>query len=162
MIWLDECSFVTSERGRLYITRRTGKKTYPDCIQLVFRLGRTSFIVWGAISWGWKSKLVFLERRYGKKGINSRDYAEQVLKVSVCSLLFLTSTNLKKAVVGLFLKDIEPNTIFMEDGALVHKGAAKAVRKRLSIKGFSNNWPLSSPDLNPIKKVWLWIKAQII
>ena len=44
--------------------------------------------MWGVIGWGWKSKLVFLERRYSKKGINSRDYAEQVLKVSVYSLLF--------------------------------------------------------------------------
>ena len=48
---------------------------------------------------------------------------------------------------------MEPNTIFMEDGALVYKGVVKAVRKRLSIKGFSNNWPLSLLDLNPIKKV---------
>jgi hypothetical protein len=48
---------------------------------------------------------------------------------------------------------MEPDTIFMEDSVLVYKGAAKAVRKRLSIKGFSNNWPLSSLDLNPIKKV---------
>ena len=49
----------------------------------------------------------------------------------------------------------------MEDGAPVHKGAAKAVRERLSIKGFSNSWPPSSPDLNPIEKVWLWMKARI-
>jgi hypothetical protein len=41
----------------------------------------------------------------------------------------------------------------MEDDALVYKGAAKAVRERLGIKGFSNSWPLSLPDLNPIKKV---------
>ena len=39
----------------------------------------------------------------------------------------------------------------MEDGAPVYKGAVKAVRKRLSIKGFSNSWPLNSLDLNPIK-----------
>ena len=50
----------------------------------------------------------------------------------------------------------------MEDGAPVQKGAAKAVRKRLGIKGFSNNWPLSLLDLNPIKKVQLQIKAQIV
>ena len=54
---------------------------------------------------------------------------------------------------------MEPNTIFIEDSVLVYKRAAKAVHKRLSIKEFSNSWPLSSPDLNPIKKVWLWIKV---
>ena len=48
---------------------------------------------------------------------------------------------------------MEPNTIFIEDNAPVHKGAAKAVRERLSIKGFSNSWPLSLLDLNSIKKV---------
>ena len=56
---------------------------------------------------------------------------------------------------------MEPDTIFMEDGAKVHLGAAKAVRQRLKIQGFSRPWPPSSPDLNPIKKVWRWIKARI-
>lgn len=81
VIWSDEATFVTGERGRLYITRRVWEKSHPDCIQSVYRSGRTSFMVWGAIGWGWKSKLVFLERHHGKKGINSRDYAEQVLEV---------------------------------------------------------------------------------
>ena len=49
----------------------------------------------------------------------------------------------------------------MEDGALVYKGAVKVVCERLGIKGFSNSWPLSLLDLNPIKKVQLWIKARI-
>jgi hypothetical protein len=72
---------VTGERGRLYITRRVWEKLHPDCIQSVYRSGRTSFMVWGAIGWGWKSKLVFLGGRHGGGGINSRDYAEQVLEV---------------------------------------------------------------------------------
>jgi len=50
---------------------------------------------------------------------------------------------------------MKPNTIFIKNGVLVYKGIIKVVHKRLSIKGFSNNWPLSSLDLNPIKKVWL-------
>ncbi|OCK88086.1 uncharacterized protein K441DRAFT_647322 [Cenococcum geophilum 1.58] len=136
---------MTGERGRLYITRRVWEKSHPDCIQSVYRSGRTSFMVWGAIGWGWKLKLVFLERRHGKRGINSRDYAEQVLE----------------EVVGPFLQDMEPDTIFMEDGAKVHLGFAKAVRKALNIRGFSQWWPPSSPDLNPIEKVWRWIKARI-
>lgn len=94
---------------------------------------------------GWKSKLVFLERCHGKRGINSRDYAEQVLE----------------EVVGPFLQDMEPDTIFMEDGAKVHLGFAKAVHKALNIRGFSQGWPPSSPNLNLIEKVWRWIKARI-
>ena len=48
---------------------------------------------------------------------------------------------------------MEPNTIFIENSTPVYKGTVKAFRERLSIKGFNNSWPLSSPDLNPIKKV---------
>ena len=40
-------------------------------------------MVWGAIGWGFKSKLVFLTKSTGTRGINSKDYAEQVLTVSI-------------------------------------------------------------------------------
>ena len=40
-------------------------------------------MVWGAIGWGFKLKLVFLIESTGARGINSKDYAEQVLTVSV-------------------------------------------------------------------------------
>ena len=85
VIWSDECSFVTGERGRLYVTRRVHEKFHPSCLQSIYRSGRTSFMVWGAIGWGWKSKLVFLERRHGKRGIDSYDYAEQILEESTQS-----------------------------------------------------------------------------
>ena len=48
---------------------------------------------------------------------------------------------------------MEPDTIFIKNGAPVYKGTAKAVREILSIKGFSNSWPPSSLNLNPIKKI---------
>ncbi|KAF8847202.1 hypothetical protein BDZ45DRAFT_607803 [Acephala macrosclerotiorum] len=47
----------------------------------------------------------------------------------------------------------------MEDGAKVHKGVARLARLEKGIKGF--DWPLSSPDLNPIEKVWRWMKHEI-
>ena len=48
---------------------------------------------------------------------------------------------------------MEPNTIFTENSVLVYKGIVKAFYKRFGIKGFNNSWPLTSLDLNPIKKV---------
>jgi DDE superfamily endonuclease len=42
--------------------------------------------------------------------------------------------------------------IFMEDGAKVHKGKARLPKLEVGIWGF--DWPPSSPDLNPIEKVW--------
>ena len=49
----------------------------------------------------------------------------------------------------------------MEDSAKVHLGAATMVRERVRIQGFDRRWPASSQDLNPIEKVWRWMKARI-
>jgi transposase len=104
-------------------------------------------MVWGAIGWGYKSKLVFLCKEGNSKGINSKAYATQVIE----------------AVAVPFLEGLEEGiegTIFMEDGAKVHLGHAKQPRKDAGFKSFVY-WPPSSPDLNPIEKVWRWMKAKI-
>lgn len=101
-------------------------------------------MVWGAIGWGQKSKLVFLEKggEEGQRGINSYDYADQILPY------------LKHA-----LAKFGEEVILIKDGAPVHKGYAKAVRAVLGILGIK--WPASSPDLNVIEKVQRWMKACI-
>ena len=47
----------------------------------------------------------------------------------------------------------------MEDGAKVHLGHARLPRLEHGIRGFK--WPPSSPDLNPIEKVWRWMKEEL-
>ena len=47
----------------------------------------------------------------------------------------------------------------MENSSKVHKGKARLPRLQHGIRGF--NWPSSSPDLNPIKKVWRWMKEEL-
>ena len=47
----------------------------------------------------------------------------------------------------------------MEDGAKVHAGSARLPRLSYGIRGFK--WPPSSPDLNPIEKVWRWMKEEL-
>jgi hypothetical protein len=69
-------------------------------------------MVWDAIGWGYKSKLVFLCKEGNSKGINSKIYVTQVIET--VAVPFLES--LKKGIKG---------TIFMEDGAKVHLGHAK-------------------------------------
>ena len=93
-------------------------------------------MIWGAIGWDYKSELVFLERIYSKKGICSRDYLEQVLK----------------SVVFPLFDGLGPDYIFIEDGSKVHVGYTRLPQLQHGIRGF--NWPPSSPDLNPIEKVW--------
>jgi hypothetical protein len=41
----------------------------------------------------------------------------------------------------------------------VHKGKARLPRLNHGVRGF--DWPPSSPDLNPIEKIWRWIKDEI-
>ena len=49
----------------------------------------------------------------------------------------------------------------MEDGAKIHQGYANAVRGTIGLQGFEMGWPPSSPDLNPIEKIWRWMKNRI-
>jgi hypothetical protein len=83
---------------------------------------------------------VFLEKVPGKKGICSIAYTKQVLE----------------AVIGPHFASLSPKEqerfIFIEDGAKVHQRAARLWRLNQGIRGF--DWPLSSPDLNPIEKIW--------
>jgi hypothetical protein len=100
-------------------------------------------MIWGAISWDWKSPLVFLEKEEGSKGVNSKAYLHQVLE----------------PVVFPLFDRLGPEYIFMEDGSKVHLGHARLPRLQHGVRGF--NWPPSSPDLNPIEKVWRWMKEEL-
>ena len=100
-------------------------------------------MIWGAIGWDWKSPLVFLEKEEGSKGITTKAYLRQVLEI----------------VVFPKFDELSPEYIFMKDGAKVHLGYARLPRLEHGIRGFK--WPPSSPDLNPIEKVWRWIKEEL-
>ncbi|KAG9248066.1 hypothetical protein BJ878DRAFT_391577, partial [Calycina marina] len=60
VIWSDECSWELGKSGRIWVTRQVDGKRCPDCIKPVYRSGRVTVIIWGAIGWNWKSPLVFL------------------------------------------------------------------------------------------------------
>ncbi len=127
--------------------RRPEERNCQDCIQSVYRSGRVSVMVWGAMGWDWKSPLIFLEKEEGMRGIYSKAYLRQVLEGVVFPLYdFMTVEE-------------QEEFIFMEDGAKVHKGFAKGPRATKGILGF--DWPPSSLDLNPIEKVWRWMKSEI-
>ena len=147
VIWSDEATFETGKRGRIWVTRRPDEKNHPDCIQSVYRSGRVSVMVWGAIGWDWKSPLIFLVKEPGKKGICSIAYLNQVLNPVVFPWFDSLSAKQKEEF------------LFIEDGAKIHKGVAKLPRKLRGLRGF--DWPPSSPDLNPIEKVWRWMKNEI-
>jgi DDE superfamily endonuclease len=86
---------------------------------------------------------VFLEKLLGRKGICSKAYLEQVLEPIVFPLF---------DCLGL-------EYIFMEDGSKVYKGKVRLPRLEHGIRGF--DWPPSSPDLNPIERVWWYMKEEL-
>lgn len=143
VIWSDECIFEVGKVGRVWLTRRVDERRCSDCIKSTYRSGRTSIMIWGAIGWDYKSPLVFLEKEEGCKGVNSKVYRDQVLQPIIFPLF----------------DGLGPEYIFMEDGAKVHKGYARLARLEHYLRGF--NWPPSSPDLNPIEKVWRWMKEEL-
>jgi transposase len=147
VIWSDEATFETGKQGRVHVTRRPDEKACPTCIKSIYRSGRTSVMVWGAIGWDWKSPLIFMEKKPGRKGICSQAYLEQCLETVIFPWYDALDENQKAEV------------IFIEDRAKVHKGKARLPRLNKGIRGF--NWPPSSPDLNPIEKVWRWMKEEI-
>jgi hypothetical protein len=143
VIWTDECSFETGRRGRIWVTRLASERFCPDCVRSVYRSGHVSFMVWGAIGWGYKSPLVFMSKSTGK-GINSKDYRDQVL------IPVLTPAMAE-------VNEFDEHPILMEDGAKIHAGNAKKYRLQQGWETLSP-WPPSSPDFNPIEKVWRWMK----
>jgi transposase len=100
-------------------------------------------MIWGAIGWDYKSPLVFLEKLPGRKGVCSKAYLQQVLE----------------PVAVLLFGSLGPEYIFMEDGLKVHLGKARLLRLEHGIRGF--NWPPFSPDLNPIERVWRYMKEKL-
>jgi hypothetical protein len=145
----DECTFDTSKRGSVYVTRKVGEYYHPDCVQYTHNSGRASVMVWGMIGYNWKSKLIFLEGT-GRRGVCGRDYLEQVLKPYVAPMF---KKNCKNSFPGF-----RNGGAFLEDNAPVH-GTKKLLvdaKKKLGI--YCHVHPPSSPDLNPIEKVWHTLK----
>ena len=75
----------------------------------------------------------------------------------MCSKAYLQQV-LEPVVFPLF-DQLGPEYIFMEDSSKVHCGKARLPRLQHGIRGFK--WPPSSPDLNPIEKVWRWMKEEL-
>ena len=106
--------------------------------------------VWGAISYNWKSELVFLKTT-GKKGITCNDYLEQVLKPVVGPASQGQKGYTKGAAGGQYV----------EDGAPWH-GVKRVLREQKKELGISrHDRPAQSPDLNPIENVWRIMKQYI-
>jgi transposase len=149
-MYSDESTFDTSRRGSAWVTRLSTERDHNDCIQHTFNSGRASVPVWGAISYNWKSELVFLKPT-GKRGITASDYQHQVLEPIVGPAFNNYLTGYSPSSEGLFVEDQAP-----WHGT---KQALVDVKRDLGIP--LHKRPPSSPDLNPIENVWRIMKQRI-
>lgn len=151
VIWTDESSFETGKKGKIWVTRRHNERYCPDCIEKTRHSGRSSVMVWGAISGHGCSDLVWIRPTQkiqgGHKTITTIDYIEQVLDPYIEPLYR-----------GIQSLGIEP--ILMEDNAAIHKSKeAELWKRQAGLKTIE--WPPCSPDLNPDEYMWKYMKQHI-
>ena len=155
VLWSDEALFETGERlGRKLVLRRAGEEFQEDTIDVTYRSGRKSLMVWASIANNKVGPIMRLETtpetidEKGKKkggGINGPRYVAQVLE------------GLIKEWITFMEKERGCTMYMVEDGAQPHRAVvSKRTRERLGIKNL-NHSP-NSPDLNPIEPLWLVVK----
>ncbi|KAF5312510.1 hypothetical protein D9619_002328 [Psilocybe cf. subviscida] len=148
-IWSDECYVhLGDNKGRTYVTRRPGEEYLEECCVATFTQSPIRVMVWACIMKGQKGPLVVMEFPGGKGGgINSKRYQEQILQPAL-KPFYRRMTRKMRGIQ------------FQQDGAPSHRSKS-TLRwlKKNRIPLFLH--PSSSPDLNPIERVWHELKARL-
>jgi hypothetical protein len=148
-IWSDECYvYLGDNKGRVYVTQRPDEAYHEDCLVPTFQQSPLRVMVWSCIGFSWKGPLVLLEYPGGKGGgMTAERYQKQVLEEHVKSIY----ADLERELGSVH---------FQQDGASSHQ--AKSTQK-----WFERNHilllyhPPSSPDLNPIERIWHELKRRL-
>jgi transposase len=148
-IWSDECYvYLGDRRGRVYVTRRPDEVYAEDCLAPTFQQSSVRVMIWSCIGFGWKGPIVVLDYPGGKGGgMTAKRYQEQVLEAVLKDIY----VNLEEKLGGIH---------FQQDGAASHR--AKSTKKWLEQHNILLLFhPASSPDLNPIERVWHELKRRL-
>ena len=150
VIWSDESKVEIGKNPQAdWVLRTAEEKYHVDCLTPVFKSGHSSIMVWGCFTGNRLGPLLAFE----KGGISSREYS-QTLKDGL--LVFLQELNgPEEPLDNDTIQVVTPGQyIFQQDNAPIH--VSKATKSLFNdYKLEAMDWPANSPDLNPIKNLWV-------
>lgn len=133
ILFSDESRFCVSvSDGRERVWRRRGERYHRNCIREFNRYGGPSVMVWGGISWNYRTDLVVVDGT-----LTSQRYVDEILHPHVIP----------------FMQRHPEMLCFQQDNARPH--AARLTRGYLDDNDIQVlPWPPYSPDLSPIEHLW--------
>lgn len=139
IVFSDESRFnLDYNDGRIRVRRYCDERHHPACIVERHTTRTVSVMVWGAISYQRRSRLLRIEGT-----LNSDRYIREVVEAEVVSFLQHT-----------------PGAIFQQDNARSH--VVRNVQAFfLAQQILLLPWPAHSPDMSPIEHIWNMIKRRL-
>lgn len=133
VVFSDESRYLLERvDGRQWVYRRRGERYADACVTEVDRYGGGSVMVWGAISFHHRSRLVVVPGN-----LNGVRYRDEILAPVVVPLM-----NINRRL-----------TLFQQDNARCHTARVCTTylqQQRVNVLP----WPAKSPDLSPIEHLW--------